>query len=70
MDFARNLRTMRAVRRCTQVNLARMASTTVRILIDLEAGRVLPTPALERQLREALDWTELEDKAFELLDRE
>lgn len=70
MDFARNLRTMRAIRRLTQAKLARAASTTVRIIIAIEADKVLPTPDLEHQIRKALNWTKLEDKAFELLARE
>ena len=70
MSFGRNLHTMRAIRRLTQVRLAKAASATPRIIIDLEADRVLPTPDLEKRLRKALNWTALEDKAFEILGRE
>lgn len=69
-DFAHNLRVMRAIRGLTQKELAKAASTSDRIIINLEAGRVLPAPDLERRLHRALDWTELEDKALELLTRE
>jgi len=70
MDFAENLRTMRTARNLTQVQLADKAMTSPAFISHMETGKMLPTPSLKHRLREALDWGELEDKAFEILGRE
>ena len=70
MDFAQNLRTMRATRNLTQAELADMAMTSRVFISHLESGKLLPGPDLEKRLRKALNWTELEDEAFEILGRE
>lgn len=67
--FARNLRTMRTIRGLTQTKLAKMAATRIRLIIALEADKVLPTSALERRLRQALNWAEREDRALEMLNQ-
>ena len=70
MDFARRLRTMRAARGFTQIELADVAMTTQFFISAIEQGKMLPAPDLEMRLRKVLDWGELEDKAFEILGRE
>ena len=70
MDFARRLRTIRAARGFTQIELADVAMTTQFFISAIEQGKMLPTPDLEKRLKKALGWTELEEKAFEILGRE
>lgn len=70
MNFAERLRTMRAARDLTQEALAEAAMTSATFISHLETGKMLPTPELERRLREALRWGEDEDKAFVILERE
>lgn len=70
MDFAQNLRTMRAARNLTQAELAEMAMTSRVFISHLESGKLLPGPDLVARLRKALNWTELEDEAFAILGRE
>ena len=70
MDFAQNLKTMRTVRKLTQEQLADKAMTSPAFISHLETGKMLPTPDLEKRLKEALGWGELEEKAFEILGRE
>ena len=70
MDFGRRLRTMRAVRDLTQIELADAAMTTQFFISAIEGGKMLPSPSLKDRLRKALDWTALEDEAFALLSRE
>ena len=70
MDFAQNLKTLRIVRKLTQAELADKAMTSQAFISHIESGKLRPTPDLEKRLRKALDWTELEEKAFEILSRE
>lgn len=70
MDFAQNLKTMRTIRKLTQAELADKAMTSPAFISHIETGKVLPTQSLKRRLREALNWTDVEDKAFELLEQE
>jgi len=70
MDFGSRLRTMRAVRNLTQIELADVAMTTQFFISAIESGKMLPSPDLEVRLRKALNWTELEDEAFAILGRE
>ena len=70
MDFAQNLRTMRTIRKLTQEQLADKAMTSQAFISHLETGKMLPTPDLEARLRKALDWGELEDRAFEIIGHE
>ena len=70
MDFAQHLKTMRTVRKLTQEQLADKAMTSQAFLSHIESGKLRPTPDLEKRLRKALDWGELEDRAFALLGRE
>ena len=70
MDFAHKLRTMRAARNLTQVRLGELAMTSQWLISYIEVGQMLPSPDLEKRLRKALDWTELEDRVFEILGRE
>jgi len=69
MDFAQNLKTMRAVRGLSQTELAEMAMTSRVFISHLETGKMLPSSDLKKRLREALNWTELEDEAFAILGR-
>lgn len=70
MGFRQNLKTMRAIRNLSQAELAELAETNRVFISHIEAGKMLPSPDLEKRLREALNWTELEDEAFEILGRE
>ena len=69
-NFAKNLKTMRVIRGLTQAQLADKAFTSQAFVSHLETGKMLATPELELRLREALNWTELEDEAFKILGRE
>ena len=70
MNFAQKLRTMRAARGLSQEQLAEAALTSASFVSHMETGKLLPSSDLAIRLRKALDWTELEDKAFEILGRE
>ena len=70
MSFGEDLRTLRATRGLTQRQLAEKAVTSRVFISYLETGLMLPTPDLEKRLRKALNWTELEDQAFKILGRE
>ena len=70
MDFGRKLRTIRAARNLTQIELADRAMTTQFFISAIEQGKMLPSPDLEMRLRNATGWTELEDEAFAILGRE
>ena len=70
MDFKQRLKTMRAMRNLNQTDLARLAGTSRQFISHIEVGTMLPSPDLEKRLREALGWTLLEDEAFEILGRE
>lgn len=70
MNFAERLRTMRTARGLTQVQLAEVAMTSPTFISHVETGKLLPSPYLEQRLRKALNWTELEDEAFKILERE
>lgn len=70
-EFGRNLRIMRVVHRnLTQAELAELAMTSRVFISHIEVGKMLPSPDLEKRLREALDWGDLEDEAFAILGRE
>ena len=64
MNFAQQLRTMRAARGLSQEELAEAALTSASFVSHIETGKLRPTPDLEQRLRKALGWTELEDEAF------
>lgn len=70
MDFGHNLRTMRAARNLTQIELAEAAMTSQVFVSAIELGKMLPSPELESRLRKALGWNDLDDKALEMLERE
>ena len=70
MSFREDLKTMRTIRQLTQAQLADKAMTSQAFVSHIESGKMLPTPELEKRLRKALNWTELEDEAFEILGRE
>jgi len=70
MDFGQNLKTMRTIRNLSQAELAELAGTNRVFISHLETGKMLVTPDLEKRLRKALNWTELEDKAFAILGRD
>jgi len=70
MTFGRQLKTLRAARGLTQKGLAELASTSHVFISLIERGRLLPSPDLERRLREALRWGIYEDRAFEILECE
>lgn len=70
MNFAEALRTLRLTRNLTQAELAEKALTSRVFISYLETGLLLPTPDLEKRLRKALNWTELEDEAFKILGKE
>ena len=70
MDFGHNLRTLRVARGLTQGELADVAMTSNVFISHIETGKMLPGIDLEKRLRKALNWTELEDEAFAILGRE
>ena len=70
MDFARQLKTLRIARGLTQEQLAEKAFTSNVFISNLETNKMLPSPDLDSRLRKALDWTELEDQAFAILNKE
>ena len=70
MSFAEDLKTLRVVRGLTQAQLADKASTLQAVVSRIETGKKLATPELEKRLREALNWTALEDEAFAILGQE
>lgn len=70
MTYGEQLRTLRATRNLSQAELAEKALTARVFISYLETGKMLPSPDLAVRLREALDWTELEDEAFALMERE
>ena len=70
MNFPERLKTMRTARGLTQEQLAEKAMTSASFVSHIETGKLRPTPDLEQRLRKALDWGDLEDKAFELLEPE
>ncbi len=70
MKFGEALRTLRGTRNLTQAQLAAKALTSRVFISYLETGLLLPTPDLEKRLRDALNWTELEDQAFKILAKE
>ncbi|GAH82122.1 unnamed protein product [marine sediment metagenome] len=70
MSFGRDLRALRLTRNLTQAQLADKALTSRVFISHLETEQLLPTPDLEKRLRKALNWTELEDEAFKILAKE
>lgn len=70
MNFGDKLRTLRGTRNLSQAQVAEMALTSRVFISYLETGKMLPSPDLEARLRKALDWTDLEEKAFDILSRE
>ncbi len=70
MSFGEDLKTMRTIRQLTQAQLADKAMTSQAFVSHIETDKMLPTPELEKRLKEALNWGPIEDKAFEILGRE
>ncbi len=61
MDFASSLRTMRAVRNLSQLELAGLTGIPNTYISDMERGKVLPSADWETRIRKALDWTPATD---------
>jgi len=67
MTFAEKLRVMRAWRGLLQVELSEKSGVPSSYISHLEAGRMIPKPAEEESLRQALGWDEAADRAFAIL---
>ena len=67
MDFATQMRAMRAIRDISQKELANLTGIPNTYLSDLESGKTLPNSDWERRIREALSWPPRADEAFALL---
>jgi len=70
MSFGEDLKTMRTIRKLTQEQLADKAMTSQAFISHIESGKLLPSPDLEKRLRKALQWGEMEDEAFAILSKE
>lgn len=67
MSFAKTLRSIRVMRRMRQKDLAALLEVSDFIISAMELGKMLPLPDFERRLRRALDWSDWENRAFELI---
>jgi len=67
MDYGKRLKVMRLVRDITGRDLEDQLGLPYAELSPIEQNRVLPTPELEQAIREALRWTEAEDRALDML---
>jgi transcriptional regulator with XRE-family HTH domain len=70
MDYGTKLRVMRAVRGMSQLELGYKSGVANVTLSQIETGKFLPTPELDRAIRDGLCWTEREDTALEMLNGE
>lgn len=67
MDFAAQLRLMRAVRGMSQKELGEHAGIPSYTIPWIETGRLVPTKEYETRIREALHWPDNADQAFSIL---
>ena len=67
MGFGDRMRLMRAFRKMSQVELERRTGIDQGVISKIEAGKVLPNDELRQRIRESLTWTEVADKAFDIL---
>jgi len=67
MDYGTKLRVMRAVRGISQIDLGYISGVANVTISQIETGKFLPTPELDRAIRAGLGWTEHEDAALEML---
>lgn len=67
MDFATQLRVMRAARGLSQIDLAQRVGIPSKYISDLETAKVLPNTDWESRIREALAWPADADTAFAIL---
>ena len=67
MDFATQLRVMRAARGLSQRELAIAADIPEYSITWIESGRMLPTQEYEARIRAALNWPADADEAFAIL---
>lgn len=65
--FAERLRMMRAKAGLSQRELEELTGINFRDISKIEQGVFLPTPELERRLRQALDWNPELDQALDQL---
>ena len=63
--FAERLRLMRAKAGLSQRDLEELTGINFRDISKIEQGIFLPTPNIERRLREALNWTPEVDEALD-----
>jgi len=69
MDYGTRLKVMRLARGMKQQDLEVQLGLSYAALSPIEQNRTLPAPELEQAIRLALNWTEVEDQALELLAR-
>jgi len=67
MDFGVQLRTMRAVRGVSQLELARVVEIPNYHISLFESGNMLPSPGIVDRLRIALRWDQQADEGLRLL---
>jgi len=68
MTFGEKLRTLRAARGLSQIELSNLAQVDSRFISLMENDKILPNPEWERRLREALGWDENAERGLEILE--
>lgn len=67
MTFGHQVRVMRAIRGLTQADLADVVGCDRGILVHIEKSHLLPTDAMQDEIKAALRWPADADQAFAML---
>lgn len=68
MTFGKKLRTLRTARGLSQIELSKLAQVDNRFISLIETDKILPNPAWEQRLREALGWDQDAERGLEILE--
>ena len=66
LDFGTKLRTLRTLKKLTQLELADLTGVPYTHISMIETGKMLPGAHYEKQIKTALDWP-ADEAAFDVL---